>query len=103
RRALRREAGSRISGIAGAWMAAYLLLVLATFLSLLASMPETSSDRLAMIAASAVGNVGLSHEPLSLTGQGLNTIVIAMLLGRAAPLAVLCWAAATTEDADVGV
>ena len=35
--------------------------------------------------------------------SALRNLVIAMLLGRAAPLAVLCWAAATTEDADVGV
>ena len=103
RRALRREGGMRITGIAATWIVGYVLIVFATFLALLASMPETSADRLAMIAASAVGNVGLSHEPLSVRGAALTTLVLAMLIGRAGPLAVLWWVAATCEDADVGV
>ncbi len=103
RRALRREPGLRINGIAGAWMIIYLAMLLATFLGLLASMPETSADRLALLASSAVGNVGLSNEPLSVTGPGLLTLVIAMIAGRAAPLMLLWWAAATTQDAEVGV
>jgi Trk-type K+ transport system membrane component len=56
-----------------------------------------------MIAASAVGNVGLSHEPLSVRGVALTTLVLAMLIGRAGPLMVLWWAAGTCEGADVGV
>ena len=103
RRALRRETGLRITGIAATWIIVYVALVFATLLTLQASLPDVSTDRLAMLAASAVGNVGLSHEPVTTTGMGLATLSVAMLIGRAAPLLVLWWAAMTCDDADVGV
>jgi trk system potassium uptake protein TrkH len=103
RRALNREGGLRITGIAAAWIAAYLAIVFLTLLGLLATLPDMPADRLVFLAASAVGNVGLSHDPLAVTGGGLWIMCLAMLIGRLAPLAVLGWAAASVEDADVGV
>ncbi|HYO09262.1 MAG TPA: hypothetical protein VER17_09840 [Tepidisphaeraceae bacterium] len=103
RRALRREAGLRVTGIAATWILGYALLVFATVLGLLATLPEMAADRLLMLAASSVSNTGLSHEPVTLTGGGLAVLTAAMALGRAAPLLVLWWLASTTEDADVAV
>ncbi len=103
RRALRREPGLRITGIAATWIVVYLLIVFTTLLALQASLPDVNTDRLAMLAASAVGNVGLSHEPVVTTGTGLAALSVAMLLGRAMPFLVLWWAAATCDDADVAV
>jgi Trk-type K+ transport system membrane component len=103
RRSLRREVGLRITGIAGTWVAGYFLILLLTLLGLLSTVGEMPADRLVFLTASAVGNVGLSHDPLALTGGGLYVLDLAMLIGRLAPLAVLWWIAATTEDADVAV
>ena len=103
RRALNREGGLRITGIAATWIGAYLAIVLLTLLGLLATLPDLTPDRLVFLAASAVGNVGLSHDPIAVTGGGLWILCLGMLLGRLAPLAVLLWAAATTDDADVAV
>jgi Trk-type K+ transport system membrane component len=103
RRALRRENGLRITGIAAAWIGAYLAIVFLTLLDCSRRLPDLPADRLVFLAASAVGNVGLSHDPLAVTGGGLWIMCVGMLVGRLAPLAVLAWAAATVDDADVGV
>jgi hypothetical protein len=44
---------------------AYLLLVFATTLALLAALPELPGDRVFFLATSAVGLVGLSHDPIA--------------------------------------
>jgi trk system potassium uptake protein len=103
RRALNRERGLRITGIASTMIASYLLLVLATTLGLLATIPEIPGDRLLFLAASAVGLVGLSHDYVALQGPGNYVLAAAMLLGRALPLVILWWAVGTTDDADVAV
>jgi trk system potassium uptake protein TrkH len=101
RGALRRETGRRVTGIIAVWIATYAGLVLLTLLGLLASLPDMPGDRLLFLAASAVGNVGLSHDPVSVADVGLMVVSLAMLIGRFAPLAVLWWIARTTSDADV--
>jgi trk system potassium uptake protein TrkH len=103
RRALQRQGGLRVTGIAAVWIASYLGLVLATLLGLLATLPEMAADRLVFLAASAVGTVGLSHDPISVTGPGVMILCAAMLAGRVAPLLVLWWCAQTCDDADVAV
>jgi trk system potassium uptake protein TrkH len=105
RRALRGEKGLRITGIAAGWVGIYLLIVFLTLLGLLGTLPELPADRLVFLAVSAVGNVGLSHDPVSITGTGPGVmfLCLGMVLGRIAPLLVLWWAALTTGDADVGV
>jgi trk system potassium uptake protein TrkH len=103
RRALSSQPGERITGIAAVWIATYLLIVLVTLLALLAALPELPADRLVFLAVSAVGTVGLSHDPVSFAGPGLIALSAAMLIGRIAPLLVLWWTASTTDDADVAV
>jgi Trk-type K+ transport system membrane component len=103
RRALRREPGLRITGIAMVWSAAYLLLVLLTMLGMLATLRELPADRLLFLSVSAAGNVGLSHDPVSMAGPGLIVLSASMLLGRLLPLAVLWWAATTCEGVEVAV
>ena len=80
-------------------MFAYAAIVFVILLTLLASLPEMAADRLAFLAASAVANCGLSHEPVVLTGAGLWISVMAMLIGRAAPLAMVWWMCRAIPDA----
>jgi Trk-type K+ transport system membrane component len=103
RRALRRESGLRVTGIAATWIFAYIALLFVTILALLATLPEMAADRLVFLAASSLSNCGLSHDPVALTGGGLWTLTVAMLVGRAAPLLVIWWLAETGDDADVAV
>jgi trk system potassium uptake protein TrkH len=103
RNALSRQAAMRITGIAATWIAAYLGIVFVTLLGLLATVPDMPADRLVFLAASAVGNVGLSHDPVALSGGGVWVLCVGMLIGRIAPLAVLGWAALSTDDVDVAV
>jgi trk system potassium uptake protein TrkH len=103
RRSLGREPGLRITGIAAVWVVAYLAIALATLMGLLATLPELPADRLVLLAFSAVGTVGLSNDPVSITGPGLMVLSAAMLLGRIAPLLVLWWTVRTCDDADVAV
>jgi Trk-type K+ transport system membrane component len=50
---------------------------------------------------SALSNVGMSHDPVSVVGKGSYLLSGIMLIGRLAPLAVLWWMARTTRDAEV--
>lgn len=85
-------------GIAIVWIIAYLALVGVAMLVLLSSEPDQSMDRLLFLAISALSNVGLSHEPVSVVGTGLHTLTALMLVGRLAPLAILWWLAKTTDE-----
>jgi trk system potassium uptake protein TrkH len=104
-RALRRERGKRIVGIAAVWMLSYTAIVIATLLALLALQPEMPPDRLLFISISAVSLAGLSHDPISMTGGGLDVLAFAMLLGRVVPWLILWWAATTlnADEPDVAV
>lgn len=103
RAAVRGERVRRAFGIAAAWTIAYLALVLVGFLLLLWRVPDLLPDRLLFLTFSAASNVGLAHDPVSITGPGLYTLSAIMLLGRLAPLVVLWWMARTTHDADIAV
>ena len=103
RRALARERGLRITGVAAVWIVSYLALCFLTLIGLLATLPELPADRLVFLSVSAISNVGLSHDPVSVTGGGLAILSGAMLLGRLAPLGMLWWVVMTTDDADVAV
>jgi trk system potassium uptake protein TrkH len=101
--ALRRGTSLRITGIAAVLIASYTLLIFLTTLALFAALPELPGDRVFFLAASAVGSVGLSHDPVAFEGAANYVLALAMLLGRALPLIVLWWAVRTTDDADVAV
>ncbi len=105
--ALRREsdrpAGSfhpalrRPAAVAGVWVALYLGLALIGQGVLLTLQPQLPGDRALFLVVSALSNAGLSPDPISATGPGLWTLTALMLLGRLAPLALLTWAASTTD------
>lgn len=89
----------RAFGIAGCWVATYFAIVAVGFVLLLMTEPDTA-DRLLFLSVSAASNVGLSHDPVSITGNGLFTLSGLMLAGRVAPLIVLWWMASTPEEGD---
>jgi trk system potassium uptake protein TrkH len=103
RRALASSPAGRIFGIAVVWLGLYLLLILITTMRLSASEPQLAADQILFIVTSAIGNVGLSPAPISITGDGLYTLSITMVLGRVLPLCILWWAALTTGDAELAV
>jgi trk system potassium uptake protein TrkH len=91
----------RVVGIAAVWFAAYVLLAVGGFLLLSVVASQMNADQAGFLTISALSNVGLSHDPVSITGPGLFVLDLIMLAGRFAPLAVLWWMAGTTRDADV--
>ncbi len=101
RRVLRGERPGRSFGIAIAWVGIYLGMIALTLLILLKQLTGMPADRVLFLAVSAVGNVGLCHDPLSITYDGLYTLSAAMFAGRVVPLLVLWWMADTTTDADL--
>ena len=90
---------SRGFGIAGCWVGAYLAVVAVGFLLLLITEPD-APDRLLFLSVSAASNVGLSHDPVSITGDGLFTLSALMLAGRVLPLLVLWWMASAPGEPD---
>ena len=91
----------RITGIAAIWLLAFLTVLLVGILALSSTDPQIAPDRLLFLACSALGNVGLWHDPVSITGPGLIILSFLMLAGRLGPMAILWWLAETVHDADV--
>jgi trk system potassium uptake protein TrkH len=83
----------RAFGLAVAWVAGYLGILVATWVALVMADPGVHPDRALFLAASAVGNVGLSHDPVVPSMAGMWVLSVAMLLGRIAP-AVMLWTVA---------
>lgn len=103
RASLRGDPAGRPFGIAAVWLAGFVALVFAGLLLLVWRSPDVAADRLLFLTVSAASNVGLSHDPVSITGPGLYTLCAVMLVGRVAPLFVLWWMANTTTDAELAV
>jgi trk system potassium uptake protein TrkH len=93
----------RATGIAAVWVISFLSVLGIGILVLSMLEPQIAPDRLLFLACSAMGNVGLSHDPVSTTGPGLLVLSLLMLAGRLGPLAILWWMAETTTGADVAV
>jgi Trk-type K+ transport system membrane component len=68
---------------------------------MISSEPLVPADRILFLVISAASNVGLSHDPIAITGPGLYILSATMLLGRLMPLCVLWWMAQTTHDAEL--
>jgi trk system potassium uptake protein TrkH len=103
RSALRGERVPRAFGIAAAWLCLYAAMVFVALLLLLWRVPDMSADRLLFLSVSAASNVGMSQDPISMTGPGLYTLSAVMLAGRIAPVIILWWTARTTDDATVAI
>ncbi len=99
---LRGRAPGRGFGIAVVWIVAYFVVITLAMFVLLQSDPDQPMDRLLFLAVSAMSNVGIAHEPVSIVGTGLHVLSLVMLIGRLAPLFVL-WSVAKTTDEQVGI
>ena len=58
----------------------------AMFLLLMSAEPQLATDRLMVMAAGALGNVGLSQDDVSLSTRGLMILSTGMLAGYLLPL-----------------
>jgi Trk-type K+ transport system membrane component len=74
-----------------------------TMMMLLITEPQMPADRLLFLSFSAVGNVGLSHDPLTVSDGGLYVLSASMLAGRIAPVLILWWMATTTAAPEIAV
>ena len=97
----KRQLPRKTFGIAATWLGVYLLIALVGFLFLSATEPQIPADRLLFMTISAVSNVGLSHDPVSVVGPGLYILDCLMIAGRITPLLVLWWVAMSADDAEV--
>jgi trk system potassium uptake protein TrkH len=97
------RAAPRSFGVALAWIGLYVAIVFAGFLLLLHSEPDMGADRLLFLCVSAASNVGLSYDPVSITGNGLFTLSAVMLAGRLVPLWILWWAASADDGERVAI
>jgi trk system potassium uptake protein TrkH len=93
----------RAFGVAAAWAMVYLGIVLFGFLLLVWQAPDLTGDRSLFLAVSAASNVGLSHDPIAITGPGLYVLSAVMLAGRIAPLLILWWMVRAAPDAEIAV
>jgi trk system potassium uptake protein TrkH len=92
---------SRVTGIAAVWLAAFFVALFIGILALVQLVPQIAPDQLVFLACSAIANVGLCHDPVSITGGGLFVLSGLMLFGRIGSLAVLWWLATTVEGTDL--
>jgi Trk-type K+ transport system membrane component len=92
---------SRVFGIAAVWLAGYCAFAGIGFLLLSSAAPQLVADQAAFLTISALSNVGLSHDPVSLVGWGLFVLDFIMLVGRLSPLVILWWMAVSTKDVEV--
>jgi trk system potassium uptake protein len=103
RNSLNRRPVGRPFAIAAIWVGIYLLMLLIALLALVFTEPQLPGDRLLFLAISALGNVGLSHDPVAVSDYGLYVLSATMMAGRIAPILVLWWMAETTPEASVAV
>jgi trk system potassium uptake protein TrkH len=102
-RLLRGERVSRTAGIAVTWFGIYVIAVIVFQILLLWAEPEMPGDRLLFVTISALSNVGLSHDTVTMTRSSLVLVSAAMFFGRITPLLILWWMSDTTRDAELVV
>jgi trk system potassium uptake protein TrkH len=94
---------SRTFGIAATWAGLYLIALAFFQTMLLWAEPQMPGDRALFITISALSNVGLSHDVISMTRSSLLLVSAAMFFGRITPLLILWWMVDTTHDAELVV
>lgn len=102
-RALRGLPVSRTFGIAASWLGLYLLAAAFFQIMLIWAEPQMPGDRVLFVTISALSNVGLSHDVLSMTRSSLLLVSAAMFFGRITPLLIIWWMADTTRDAEIAI
>ena len=93
----------RAFGVAVGWVVVYAGLLVAVTVAVVLAEPELPGDRALFLAVSALGNVGLSHDPVSPSIPGRYVLSIAMLLGRVLPVLVLWTVADRMPDVDEAI
>lgn len=101
RRTLSGAPPARPFGVAVLWLLTYLALATAAVLVLLWCEPTMRPDRIIFETISALSNVGLSHDVLSLVSPSLDVLTLTMLAGRIVPLLILWWMARQRIDTDL--
>jgi Trk-type K+ transport system membrane component len=94
---------SRALAAAMIWTLVYLAMLVASTLGLLMAEPEIKLERSLFMAASALGNVGLSHNSVDVSTAGLYILSATMLLGRVAPVMMLWTVADSLPEVDVAI
>lgn len=84
-------------------MAGYVGVIGVLLMLLVTVTPQVPADRMLFDLVSAVGNVGLSMDVLSIVGTPLYILSGAMFMGRFGALLVLWWVADTAEGAELPV
>lgn len=97
-RLLRGRAAGRTFAMATLWLLAMVVLFGLTFLLLVQFSPQLRPDRVAILAAAALGGAGVSVDPLTAAGADAYVMAGAMLLGRVLPWLVLWWSAARGDE-----
>jgi trk system potassium uptake protein TrkH len=97
-----RPAG-RPFGVAIIWLLVYLVILTTSTIGLLIEEPGIQLNRSLFLAASALGNVGLSHDRVDASTAGLYILSATMMLGRVAPVMMLWYVVDTTPEATVAV
>jgi Trk-type K+ transport system membrane component len=111
RRSLRGEAPGRPFGIAATWTALYFAAAVLCTLVLLWGVDEWPADQTLFHSISALSNVGLAHQNISIRADDPTSklfvaslaVNLASLFGRLAPLAILWWMASTDEPSELAV
>jgi Trk-type K+ transport system membrane component len=103
RESLAGRAAGRAFGAAVIWLLVYLVMLAASTVALLITEPEIHLDRTLFLSASALGNVGLSHNPIDASTAGLYVLSITMMLGRIAPVIMLWYLVDSVPQAIVAV
>ena len=100
RDALQSKPISRPFAAALLWTGIYLGMLILSTIALLMAVPDIHLDRTLFLSASALGNVGLSYDPVDVSTAGLYVLSATMLLGRVAPMMMLWYLVDTTPECD---
>jgi Trk-type K+ transport system membrane component len=96
---LRGQTVDRLLGVALAWITSFAAAVFVFTIALATFAPALPPERVLLLVCSALGNVGISYEPVGITGASLFALSGAMLVGRLLPFVMLAWMACVTERA----
>lgn len=91
----------RSFGLALLWAGIYFLCIAAAQVLLTLTEPQIPADRLLFETISAIGNVGLSFGPVTITSPGIFVLGAIMLVGRFVPLLILIHLARATSRAGI--
>lgn len=98
--ALRGGVADRLLGVAVVWIVLFFAGLIVLVLGLASTQPQLPGDRMFFLAVSALCNVGLSHDPVSMSREGVYLLSGGMIWGRVLPLLMLCWMACVADRHD---